>query len=122
MFDKHLAYVVETTLIFAVAYSASVAGTIRHDRADQLYLNLAAETQYAAVGRFDWTVPGGSGLASGTLISDQWVLTAGHVADDATGSTLEFTIGGQTYQGVESIINPNWTGDVSRLVISRWCG
>ena len=114
MFDKRFAYAIETILIFAIAHATSIAGTIRHDRSDQLYLNLAAESQYAAVGRFDWTIPGGSGLASGTLINDQWVLTAAHVADDATGTTLQFTVGGQTYQGVESIIDPNWTGDVSQ--------
>ena len=122
MIDKRFAYVVETILIFAFAYTSSIAGTIRHDRDDQLYRNLGAASDYQAVGRFDWTVPGGSGLASGTLITDQWVLTAGHVADDASGSNLEFTVGGQTYQGVESIINPNWTGDVSKAGDLRLCG
>ena len=122
MFDKRFAYAIETILIFAIAYATSIAGTIRHDRSDQLYLNLATESQYAAVGRFDWTIPGGSGLASGTLINDQWVLTAAHVADDATGTTLQFTVGGQTYQGVESIIDPNWTGDVSQAGDLARCG
>ena len=105
--------VTATTLIGLASFTPATAGTIRHDRDDQLYLDLAAEVAYEPVGMFEWTVDGSSGLASGTLISSQWVLTAAHVADAADGATLEFTVGGEVYESVNVIVNPNWTGDVS---------
>jgi len=63
MLNKHLIYVGAIVLIAGVSHAPSIAGTIRDDRSDQRYRNLAAASEYESVGRFDWTVPGsGSGL------------------------------------------------------------
>ena len=62
----------------------ALAGTIRHDRADSLYTDLAAQEEYAGVGRVDVTTADGDGVfGSGTLISGNRVLTAAHVVEDA---------------------------------------
>lgn len=90
----------------------ATAGTIRHDRSDQLYQNLASSNPYEAVGRFNWTSSSGGGLASGTLISTEWVLTAGHVVDDPLATNFQFTVGGQSYGASEVIIHPDWNGNI----------
>ena len=100
-------------LVCIVMSTPALGGTIRHDRSDQLYLDLGASSDYEAVGMFEWLSGGTTGLASGTLISDEWVLTAGHVVDDPDATNLEFTVGNEVYSAVEYIIHPNWTGDVS---------
>ncbi len=66
------------------------ASTIRHDRSDSLYLNLAA--QYPASG----LVRKSGTLGSGTLIAPDWVLTAKHVSAPL-GEWQTFTINGHTY-------------------------
>lgn len=105
-------YLVPLCLI-AVVGSPGLAGNIRHDRSDQQYLDLAASRMFDAVGRFNWqSTTGSGGLASGTLIADQWVLTAGHVVDDPGQTNLEFTLGGETYRSVDSILHPDWTGNI----------
>ena len=60
------------------------AGTIRHDRDDSVYLNLAASPAYNTVGQFLGTTSTFSYYGSGTLIAPNWILTAGHVVDQAT--------------------------------------
>ena len=104
---------VVTTFALLAAENAQ-AGTIRHDVSDSLYTALAEEEVYDAVGMFLWSLDGGSsGLASGTLISGDWVLTAGHVIDDATVDSMTFTLDGTTYNVTEMIAYDGWTGDVS---------
>lgn len=80
-------------------------GTIRHDKADSLYTGLAAS--YPSVGKITW--PGF--LASGTLISPTWVLTAAHVVDDAVAAssyTFDLTAsGGGTYTGTSKMYHPS---------------
>jgi MYXO-CTERM domain-containing protein len=95
-----------------VAPSVAVGGTIRDDRDPQLYLNLGAAPQYASVGRFDLTkdMPGYS--ASGTLIDDNWVLTAAHALDGATAG--QFTVGGRSYGISKWITHPKWDGELRR--------
>jgi len=64
------------------------AGTIRHDRDDSLYTGLAAEAAYSNVGRvFVYKQGGGGQVGSGVLISSRWVLTAGHLTYDPSGTT-----------------------------------
>jgi Trypsin/PEP-CTERM motif len=92
------------------AASPLVAGTIRHDVSDSLYLALAAEPQYASVGEFTWN-NGGSALASGTYLGSGWVLTAGHVAADAGSSGMTFTLGGSNYHASTWQIYPTYTGN-----------
>ena len=74
----------------ALAAIPAHAGTRRDDVADSLYTALAALPEYAAVGK----VTTNSSLASGTLIADRWVLTAGHVVSFSYPTSVVFNIGG----------------------------
>ena len=87
------------------------AGTIRHDRADSSYLNLGAASAYSSVGQFTGATPSFSFSASGTLIAPDWILTAGHVVDQAT--SLTFTIGGGSYQASQWTAHSHWNGNLS---------
>jgi len=77
------------------------ASTIRHDLDAQLYRDEAA--LYPMVGSVN-----GSGFSgAGVLISDRWVLTAGHVAFSKEGAA--FRVGGVNYT-IETVYrNPNNT-------------
>jgi hypothetical protein len=90
---------------WAWASASAVGGTIRHDVSDSLYLARAAQSQYAPVGK----VTSSGLLASGTLIADDWVLTAAHVVD-AASSTLSFTLGSQSYTSTEWVTYSGWDG------------
>lgn len=95
------------------------AGTIRHDRSDQLYRDLAQEPQFAAVGTYSSRLFG-----SLTLIHPSWALTAAHVVDtdwdgdigDESLGTVR--IGGQVRQATQLIVptgingNPGWNGNI----------
>ena len=89
----------------------SQAGVRRDDVADSEFLNLAASALYQSVGKFTYSVGANSYLASGVLISPEWVLTAAHVT------------GGSNYAG-QGISNMNFslvTGDgVLSYAASEW--
>ncbi len=83
----------------------------------QMYRDEAAA--YPSVGKVS-----GSGLSgSGILISDRWVLTAGHISQSKTGGT--FQIGGQNHTIQSTILHPGFTfspqlsSDIGLLYLSE---
>jgi len=69
--------------------AAGRAGVIRGDVSDSFYTGLAAQSVYDSVGFLTWNEGTSGYIASGTLISPEWVLTAGHVV----GGTDEYGAG-----------------------------
>src|SRR5262245_12721079 len=95
---------------FAVSDVAD-ASVIRHDRNQSLYLNLGSSARYESVGLFSGSTPDFDYTGSGVVIAPNWVLTAGHMVDDAT--SLSFWVGGKSYKASGWIAHPNWNGDLS---------
>lgn len=77
-----------SALLLPLGFTAE-ASTILHTENSQLYRDEAA--LYPMVG----AVGGSFNQGSGVLISDRWVLTAGHVADFKAGGS--YTVGGIAY-------------------------
>jgi hypothetical protein len=79
------------------------ASTIRDDRQDADYLDLALRPEYASVGTFvnSWGFSG-----SGILIAPDWVLTGAHMFAAATSG--HFTINGTSYGTSQLIGHPSW--------------
>lgn len=82
---------------------STAAITIRDDRLDGAYLDLAADPRYGCVGTFvnSWGYAG-----SATLIAPDWVLTRAHNLIAATSGT--FTINGVAYASTQLIRHPGW--------------
>ena len=100
------------TVALAAASGPARAGTIRHDRDPQQYLDLGAAPEYASVGKFDLTKFQPGYAASGTLVDDNWVLTAAHAFDGTTSGT--FTVGGKSYAVERWVTHPKWDGQLRR--------
>ncbi|MDA1340302.1 MAG: trypsin-like serine protease [Verrucomicrobia bacterium] len=86
------------------------AGVIRDDVADSFYTNLAAQSVYDSVGFLTWSEGASGYIASGTLISPEWVLTAGHVVGGTNNSGagisgMIFGLGGTVSGTVVSVLN-----------------
>jgi secreted trypsin-like serine protease len=72
---------------------------------------------YPSVAKLTGAIFGGSGV----VISDRWVLTAGHIALGKTGGTV--TVGGNSYTVQSSIVHPNYSypsnpNDIGLLYLS----
>jgi len=96
--------------LLAVVCMANLAdaGTPRHDVSPDVSLTMGSS--FESVGKFIGRSGSSAYLGSGTLISDNWVLTAGHNVDSA--DSLSFSIGGQDYSASSWIAHPGWDGDL----------
>ncbi len=88
------------SLAFLGTAAISSGSTILDDVDSQAYRDEAL--LYESVGKVTGAIFGGSGV----LISDRWVLTAGHVALGKAGGT--FTIGGLGYSVQASVTYPDY--------------
>jgi hypothetical protein len=105
-FGRSFNRTLHTLACVSVIQLSAGAATIRHDQPDSLYLDLAAQPDFAAVGKFvnSWGYTGNA-----TLIAPNWVLTAAHVLSAASGGT--FTLNGNSYASAQMVVHPNWTGN-----------
>lgn len=104
--------VVFALLCASAAAPRADAGTIRHDINPQASLDLGASSKYASVGKFDLTKWQPGFTASGTVVDDNWVLTAAHALEGTTSG--QFTVGGKTYGVSKWITHPRWDGALRR--------
>jgi len=81
-------------VVLTAAAPLTPQGVIRHDRADEQYLELAQQPQFDAVVliRDDTRL-----LGSAVLIAPSWLITARHVVETSP-ARLRVEVGGQTYR------------------------
>tara|TARA_R110002096_G_scaffold435816_5_gene663365 strand:- start:43379 stop:44269 length:891 start_codon:yes stop_codon:yes gene_type:complete len=103
---KATAALLLTATVISTIPTEANAGIRRHDRADELYLNLGAESQFSSVARLQI----GTSICSATLISPEWMITAAHCFDGTNNPfTLAFPDSGGFNIADQVIIHPDWT-------------
>jgi hypothetical protein len=79
-------------------------GATRHDVADARYVALGLAPQFASVGLLRL---GDEPRASAILVTPQWVLTAGHAAEDAERGLI-IELGVRAYEVVEVVVHQDY--------------
>ncbi len=104
-------------VVARLAPIGSAPGAIRNDVPDSLHLQLAAQPQFAPVGRISIA---GDPKASGVLIAPDWLVTDAHVVTEGSterqgskrlpASTLSVQLGGRSIAVREVIVHPEYFG------------
>ena len=103
----------------------ATAGVRRDDVEDSEFLALATSALYQSVGKFTYSVGAGSYIASGVLISPEWVLTAGHVTGGnnylgggITNLTFSLNVGSDvlSFAAAEWLTHPGWAATSGDLL------
>jgi hypothetical protein len=95
------------TLVGFLVASAN-AGVIRHDVDDAIYQQLGQQSQFGAVGELGISfASGGFTSCSGTLIADDWILTAAHCVDREVSSAAFLRDSSFGFVD-EIIVHPEW--------------
>ncbi len=102
------AWFLAAAVAVGVVVPQASAGTRRHDKLDSDFVNLAKQWPYQTVGLLEF----GGALASGVLVSRQWVVTAAHCVDTHPAG-MTFNLNGTLYEAETWFPHPNWTGDVA---------